>query len=344
MNLPRFDVLVPETVEEACAMLAEHAEEGVRVIAGGTDLLVDLRRPIIPQHVPRCDGCPTHPDGNVVTTIDCRPSGSDPLMPAGGSLRATLADPRQASPACLVSLHKLNKLKGIERSSNGGLRVGSLTTISEIERSGEIRSGWTALSEGADSLGSPLVRNRGTLGGNIVNARPAADTVIPTIALAGELRLKGANGERTVLAQDFPRGPGISVIGPDEILTEVIFPPELPHSASVYYKLANRKALEISTVGVAVWLVLEEPGGPVSDVRVTLGAVGPTPILAESVKKALTGKIPDEKRLAEAARLAAGDARPIDDHRGSAWYRVQMVEILTLRLLKVALDRVRGNR
>lgn len=344
MILPRFDVLVPQTVDEACAMLAEHADKGVRILAGGTDLLVDLRRPIVAQHVPRCDGCPTHPEGKVVSTIECIPVDSDSLMAPSGSLRAALEDPLKASPAFLVSLHKLKQLRGIELLDDGGVRLGALTTITDIERSAEIREHWTALADGAASLGSPLVRNRGTLGGNIANARPAADTAVPTIALGGELTLQGLSGERQVPAKDFPRGPGLSIIKPDEILTQVRFPPPLPWSGSAYYKLANRKALEISTVGVAVWLALEEPDRPVEDVRVALGAVGPTPILAESVKEVLVGKVADEKILKKAAEAAAGDARPIDDHRGAAWYRVQMVELLTFRLLAGVLARIQDKK
>jgi len=344
MILPRFDVLVPKTVEEACSMLAKYADEGVRVLAGGTDLLVDLRRPIIPQHVPRCDGCPTHPEGRVVTTIECTPSDSDILMPAGGSLRSVQAEPRHTVPAYLVSLHKLEDLKGIQQLDDGRLKIGALTTISQIERNGEIRSNWTALAEGADSLGSPLVRNRGTIGGNIANARPAADMAVPTVGMNGQVTLKGLSGPRTVPAEDFARGPGLSVLRPDEILTDVCYPAALPHSSSAYYKLANRKALEISTVGIAVWLALDKPDGVVKDVRVALGAVGPTPILADSVKGVLIGKTPDEKTLSKAARAAVEDARPIDDHRGSAWYRVQMVELVTLRLLRLVLSRIRGTQ
>jgi CO/xanthine dehydrogenase FAD-binding subunit len=261
-----------------------------------------------------------------------------------GSLRAALEEPRHASPAFLVSLHKLNELKGVESLTDGGLRIGALTTISEIERSPVVRGDWTALAEGADNLGSPLVRNRGTLGGNIANARPAADMAVPTIALDAMLTLRGPSGTRTVSAKDFPCGPGLSVIEPAEILTDIRYPPPSPCSGSTYYKLATRKALDISTVGVAVWLALEEPAGPVADVRVALGAVGPTPILAESAKNALIGKIPDEKALQKAARAARGDARPIDDHRGSGWYRAQMVELLTFRLLKTALERARGRQ
>ena len=325
-------------------MLAEKTDQGVRILAGGTDILVDLRRPIIPQHVPRCDGCPTHPEGQVLSTIECDPGDSDRLMSAEGSIRMALEDPRKAAPSFLVSLHKLKKLKGIEKFPDGRLKIGALTTISEIERSEIIRKDWTALAEGADSLGSPLVRNRGTLGGNIVNARPAADTAIPTIALGAELTLQGPSGSRQVPAEDFPTGPGLSIIAPDEILTEIIFPPSKQHSGCAYYKLANRKALEISTVGVAVWLALDKPDGKVTDIRVALGAVGPTPILAQSVKDVVIGQVPDEKILKAAAEAVRNDARPIDDHRGSAWYRVQMVEQLALRLLKKALHQARMDK
>jgi carbon-monoxide dehydrogenase medium subunit len=216
--------------------------------------------------------------------------------------------------------------------------------MTDIERSQEVRSGWTALAEGADNVGSPLVRNRGTLGGNIANARPAADTSIPSIALNGTLTLQSPTGTRSVPAGDFPRGPGLSIIERNEILTDIHYPAPAPYSGSAYYKLANRKALEISTVGVAIWLALKEPNGPVANVRVALGAVGPTPILADSVRDILVDKIPDAQALAEAARAAASDARPIDDHRGSAWYRVQMVEQLTLRLLNIALARAGGGQ
>jgi carbon-monoxide dehydrogenase medium subunit len=171
------------------------------------------------------------------------------------------------------------------------------------------------------------------VGGNIANARPAADTVIPIVALGGVLTLHGASGERTVPAAEFPKGPGVTVMQPDEILTHVHLPKPLPHSASAYYKLANRKALEISTVGVAVCIALERTDGPIAAVRIALGAVGPTPLLATSAQDYLIDKMPTEGTLREAAQLAAQDARPIDDHRGSASYRLQMVNQLTERLL-----------
>lgn len=263
-------------------------------------------------------------------------------MVSAGSVRAFLTKTSKPAPKYLISLHKLQELKGIQRLKDGRLKIGAMTTIREIERSNIVRDNWTALAHGADSLGSPLVRNRGTVGGNIANARPAADTVIPIVALGGMLTLQSAAAMRSVPAEEFPRGPGITLIQPDEILTTVHLPKPPPHSASAYYKLANRKALEISTVGVAVYLTLEKANGPIAHARIALGAVGPTPLLAASAQDYLKNKAPSDDVLEKAAQLAAGDARPIDDHRGSAAYRLEMVKALTERLLKTVTKRAMG--
>lgn len=334
MRLPRFDVLTPGTIEEACKSLVAHQAEGVRILGGGTDLLVDLREQIIPQHVPRCDGCATHPQGMVSSTIDCGFWANEPTMDSAGSVRAFLTKTNRRAPKYLVSLHRLKELKGIHEESDGRLRIGAMTTIREIERSAIIREKWPALAHGADALGSPLVRNRGTVGGNLANARPAADTVVPIFALDGMLTLQSTSSRRTIPAAEFPRAPGVTMLEPDEILTAVHLPAPPPHCASAYTKLANRKALEISTVGVAVFLALKEKDGPVTEVRIALGAVGPTPLLANSAQGYLLNKMPTDDVITEAARKAAEDAHPIDDHRGSASYRSQMVRTITERLLK----------
>ena len=344
MRLPEFEVLVPQTLEEACSLLEKHASDGVKILAGGTDLLVDLRQPIIPQHVPRCHGCQSHPEGQVRSTIECGFWETDPKMAGNGSWRSAISGGDNSHPAYLVSLHKLSSLKRIEVLEDGTLQIGALTTITEIQRSEVIREKWTALSEGADKLGSPLVRNRGTLGGNLAHARPAADMAAPTITLGGMITLSSSTNERSLAAPDFPLAPGKTAAKADEILRAVTYPAPAPYSGSTYYKLANRKALDISTVGIAVYASLEEPGGPVSDVRVGLGAVAPKPIIAHTVKEVLIGKVPTEKLLDDASDAAANDCRPIDDHRGSAWYRVQMVRTLTRRSLKLALKRAGGTR
>jgi len=343
MILPRFDILIPDTIGEACAMLSQYADKGVKIIAGGTDLLVDLKRPIVPSEIPTCKGCSTHKSGGVRSTIDCGWWETDSSQESDQALLKKVQDSIHKYPEYLISIHKIKELHGISVNEKGNLRIGAMTTITEIERSKVVREKWTALAEGADSLGSPLVRNRGTIGGNIANARPAADTFIPSVALSGILTIQSEKGSRKIPVDKFATAPGKTVMKEGEIITAIEYPAPPKFTGSAYYKLANRKALEISNVGVAVWIALEKPGGPVADIRVALGAVGPTPIVAESVKNELIGKLPDNETIKKAAGAARDDARPIDDHRGSAWYRSMMVELVTDRMIRLAVKRAGGE-
>ena len=304
MSLPRFDVLVPESVEETCRLLALNLETGAGILAGGTDLLVDLKQPLV--------------QSNLYTLASAGGDETPALSTHSESDLDELiwAEKERHYPALLVSLHKLDELKQIEVLPDGRVQVGALITAREIQRDVRVRQGWTALAEGADALGSPLVRARGTLGGNICNARPAADMLVPTICLNAELKLQSSAGERTVPAFEFVTGPGQTTIQPGEILTRIVFPAPAAHTASAYYKLAQRKALDISVVGVASGVSLDK-AGQVTAARVSMGAVGPKPLLSLSAETTLVGKKPSDELILQAARAAAGDATPIDDHRGS---------------------------
>jgi aerobic carbon-monoxide dehydrogenase medium subunit len=305
--LPKFDVLQPKSLQEACALLQEHGPQGVAVLGGGTDLLVNLRVPIIPEHLPR--GKHSRPLPKAIEKI----------------------------PAWLLALSRIPELRGITEAE-GHIAIGAMTTLTEVAASPLVREKLSALAGGADNLGSPLVRNRGTLGGNLCNARPAADTLIATVALSGQLELHSVRGVRTVPAEDFARAPGKTVIAPDEILARIIYPIPTGKSGSAFYKLANRKALEIAVVNVASALTLDEKG-KISQARIALGAVAPTPILAVKAAQSLIGQKPSAKLFAEAGKIAATECKPITDHRGSAEYRVDMVEVLVRRVLGNCLNR-----
>jgi len=331
MSLPYFDVFVPDSIEEACSFLEKDQAGGVRILAGGTDVLVDLQRPVLQSSLYNLaeagsDGTP------LLTTFET--GQKDPPI---------WAEKERNNPSSLVSLHKLASLKRIEVLDDGRLQVGALATAREIQRDPDIRQKWAALAEGADAVGSPLVRARGTIGGNICNARPAADMLVPAICLDAELRLQSSAGVRTIRSEEFVTGPGRTTIQPGEILTHIIFPAPAQKSGSAYYKLAQRKALDISVVGVASSITLGQDG-EVTDVRVTMGAVGPIPLMAPSVAEILVGSEPTEDLIDEAARGAVQDVTPIDDHRGTLEYRRQMVEVLTARTLRLSIPRAGGQQ
>lgn len=282
-------------------------------MAGGTDLLVDIRTSIIPEHLPRCKGCD----------------------PRTGMPQKALDKP----PAYMIALWHIPELRGITESKNGEIIIGPMTTIAEICQSPLVREKLIALAEGGDNLGSPLVRNRGTLGGNVCNARPAADALLPSLALGCRLELQSARDKRTVPIEEFVLGPGETVRKANEILTKIIYPVHSDSTGSSCLKLANRKALEISVVNVASVLSLDDRDR-IADVRIALGAVAPTPILAEKAAEFLKGKKPSEQNFARAGEIAAGQCRPINDHRGSAPYRLDMVAVLVARTLKCAVSRI----
>ena len=309
MSLPKFDVFLPDTLNEAYEILERYSAEETAVLAGGTDLLVDIRRPIIPAHLPRCSGC-------------------DPKT------GAPIAQ-KKSVPKLLVSLARISELKGIAVTDDE-ISIGSLTTITELADSDIVRQHLTALAEGAENLGSPLVRNRGTFGGNICNARPAADTLIPAYALSAKLELVSGKGKRHVPIEDFVTGPGRSKIAPGEILTRIIFPKYDGKCGSSCRKLANRKALEISVVNAASFLRLDDSGQKIAEAKICMGAVGPTPILAVKAAEFLTGSEPSLENFANAGTIAAGECTPITDHRGSALYRIESVKVLVKRTLENA--------
>lgn len=316
MILPNFDLFRPRSLEEALEWLTDRRERNVRVIAGGTDLLVDLRLPVLP-------------------------SGHRPPLnrPPDGIWEARSFKPER--PDALCALWGLAELKGIAREGNR-IRVGSMTTITELERSDLVAVHLAALHDGADQLGSALVRHRGTYGGNLCNARPAADTAIPTLALGGKLVLVSTHGERIVEHRDFTVGPGKTLLERDEILKEVIFDldewgGEGASIRSNYIKLAQRKSLEISVVGAAAAVGLDGCGR-VGRAAIALGAVAPKPILALDAGESLVGEELTQETISRAARLASEFAQPITDHRGSREYRIAMVEVLVRRALNACAE------
>ena len=261
---------------------------------------------------------------------------------AGGTDLIVNMKKKILSPAHLVSLSRLEDLKQM-RPSNGGVRIGAGITVSELAESKEIENLFNALSTGARGLGSPLIRNLATIGGNLVSARPAADLPPPLMAYGADIILKTHAGERSIPLEDLFLGPGETVIEPHEILTEIHINNPPPHSGAAYYKLGVREALEISLVNVAAFISLDDDDS-IKEARIVLGSVAPTPIRSHSAEKVLLGERPTSTLFTQAGKAASKECRPIDDFRASAAYKRAMVEVLTSRTLNMAFKEAKEHR
>ncbi len=258
---------------------------------------------------------------------------------AGGTDLLVNMKKKILAPEHVVSLDRIETL-GELVTSNGTLRIGACVKAAEIAESDAVMADFPALQGGASKLGSPLIRNLATIGGNLVSARPAADFPPSLMAYGGKALLRSSAGERTVALTDFIEGPGLTIISPEEILDSVLLEKPEAHSGSAYIKLGIREALEISLVNVAVLITTEGTDGPIKAARVVMGSVGPTPLLSPSAEKVLVGEKPSEALFLAAGEAAAMDSKPIDDFRASADYKRAMVTELTKRALIQAQSRL----
>ncbi len=239
-----------------------------------------------------------------------------------------------ATPAALVSLRDVPELRFVRPEADGGVVIGAATRLIDIERSAELRSSHPAVAEAAAMIGSVQVRDRATIGGNLCNASPSADTAPILIALGAWATITDGRQEQKLPLEEFFTGPGQSILRPGQILSAITVPPVPARSFAKYYK-TFRSAMDCCTVGVAAKLTFSDQA-VVEDARIALGAVAPTPIRAPRCEKAVVGKTLDEGLIARVGGMAAEEARPISDVRASADYRRVLAEVLTRRALAEA--------
>jgi len=252
---------------------------------------------------------------------------------AGGTDLFPAMKKREQTPGHLISLKGIADLSGISIDDRG-IRIGALTTLGEIERSPFIGQHLPILRQAMKLMASPQIRTLATIGGNICNAVPSADSVPPLIALQATVKMVGADGKRNVFVEDFFRGPKESVLREGEILTEILIPKPHPRSGGAYLKLMRRSAMELALVGVAAYLHIEETQKICTGARIALGAAAPTPVRAPAAEALLVHREINEARAKEAARAAAQDCCPRSNSiRASVHYRRAMVEVLTKRAI-----------
>jgi len=250
---------------------------------------------------------------------------------AGGTDLLLKMKAGRLSPKAIVNIKRVPELRGL--TFNSHLTLGALTTLEEIKQSSMIRERYPALSDAAATMASVQIRNLATVGGNLCNAAPSADLAPILIALNAAARLAGFKGERRIPLEDFFTGPGTTVLAPGELLVSLEVPP--PAGPSVYLKHSPREHMDIAVVGIGLALRGYNPlSQECAEPRVVLGAVAPVPLRARRAEAELTGGPLAAERIDRAAKIAAEEAKPIDDVRGSAWYRRRMVAVLTRRGLE----------
>ncbi len=281
----------PKSLVQALSLLAAAGEKG-RVLAGGTDLLIQMRAGV-------------------------------------------------RKPDQLIDAKSIAELQVLSFSPQEGLRLGAAVSCCRLIEDPTVRQHYPGLVEAAGLIGSVQIQSRCSLGGNLCNGSPAADTTPALIALGAVCHVVGAKGTRTVAVEDFVVSPGRTVLQPDELLVEFRIPTPKPHSSDCYQRFIPRNEMDIAVVGVGAAVTLN--GDTCTAARIALGAVAPTPLFAKEASASLVGKPLNATTIAAAAALAQQIATPITDMRGTAEYRKHLVGVLTRRVLTTAAERARAK-
>lgn len=281
----------PRSREEAAALLA--ADSTARVLAGGTDLIVQMR------------------------------SG-------------------RIAPGAVIDIKRISTMQAVIGGDHG-FTIGAAMPCTGLKLSADLCAAWPGVVEAANLIGSVQVRNRATMVGNLCNASPAADAVPALIAAGATALVVGPQGEREVPVEAIPVAPGKTSLAPGEFIAELRLPKRPQGGGDAYLRATPRTEMDIAIVGAGVALVIDG-SGTCTSARVALGAVGPTAILVPEAGAALVGTQVDEAALDAMASAARAAARPIDDKRGTAEYRIHMAGVLACRAAKIALSRAKGER
>ncbi len=282
-----FEYFEPSTVSESISLLDKYKEEA-KVIAGGTDLLVEMKQ----AHI---------------------------------------------SPKYLINIKTIPGLDYINYDPNEELRIGALTTIRALEKSTEIRQRYPIIYQAVSHFGTISVRNMATLGGNLCNAVPSADTAPGLIALSARAKIVGPDGEKTVPLENFFTGSGKTVLKTGEILVEIQVPVPPANTKGVYLKYTMRSKTDLPVVGVAVVATLEPKDKVCRDIKIVLGNVAPTPMRAHNAEEIIRGKRIDEAIIDRCAQAASDEAHPRPGSiRASVEYKKAMVKVFTEEAIREA--------
>ena len=289
--MTQIQFAAPSTVADAVKCLA-NAKGEAKVLAGGTDLLVQLR--------------------------------------TGRLNAAAIVDIKHIPEVCRV------------QPENGGFRIGAAVSGAELGEHVDVVSAWPGVVEALELIGSAQIQSRASLGGNLCNGSPAADSVPAMIAAATLCTIAGPDGEREIKVEDIITAPGQTSLAPGEFVVSVFLPARPPHSGDAYLRFIPRTEMDIAVVGAGVSLTLND-NGICSAARVSLGAVAARPLLVADAAAALINTKVDDAALEKLSAAASAACNPIDDKRGTVEYRTKVAGVLACRAAVIALERARTN-
>jgi aerobic carbon-monoxide dehydrogenase medium subunit len=284
------------------------------------------------------------PDTIDEAVILYRAGGPRAKLLAGGTELVNEMRLGKTQPDQVIDLKHIKSLDFIDIGTEG-VRIGALYSVSAAEHSQELRqSSYNVVSHAAGTLGSPQVRNKATIVGNLCRCSPSADLIPPLMALGTIARIKADAADRMIAVEDMLLGPGKTILQPGDIVTELDIPRMKSHSGCSYYKLSPRKSLDLAVVGVAVMIRTNPLISKCVEVRIVLGAVGSTALRARKAESILIGAPLHQTVIEAAAHAAAEESKPIDDVRASAWYRKKMIAVATKRAIVQALEQIKARR
>jgi CO/xanthine dehydrogenase FAD-binding subunit len=287
-----FDYARPYSIGEAVQLLSG-AGEKARVLAGGTDLLVQLR-----------------------------------------------ADRKQAD--LVVDVKRVREMNEINYNPEKGLALGAAVPCYQIYGNSSLREKYPALADVASIIGGTQIQGRASIGGNLCNAAPSADSVPLLIALRARCRIAGVAGEREVPVEEFCTAPGRTILKPGELLVSLLFPSPARGEGACYVRFIPRNEMDIAVAGAGVGVVIDD--GVIRSARVALASVAPTPLFVREAGESLAGSAAGSEAIERAAEIAQQAAKPITDMRGTADYRRHLCAVLVRRDLHAAIQRAREAR
>ncbi len=239
----------------------------------------------------------------------------------------------------VVDVKRIPELTELRFTPTSGLRLGAGVPCYQVYENAELAAAYPALADAARIIGGWQIQSRASIGGNLCNSSPAADSIPALIALGAKAHVAGPDGRRVVPVEQFCTAPGRNVLQRGELLTALELPAPARHGGSRYQRFIPRNEMDIAVVGTGVWVRLSDDGRTIAEGRIALGAVGPTPILAAEAGEFLQGRPATEDTFRQAGDLARRSARPISDMRGPAEHRVHLVGVLVARSLAEAVER-----